>query len=136
MFLVFEWHTVTVALFHFNSSDTGVPTILLRPRTTALAPDMFIPLLKHHQIKLTKIILYNTTIQSFLKIWTPMAHVCKFSIYLNINSRTPFGVHGMNPLKSPIANLPSLIVCNLSKSKNPYVKNSSVSRFFIIIYRN
>lgn len=30
-FLVFEWHTVTVASFHLSSSETGVPTILLRP---------------------------------------------------------------------------------------------------------
>ena len=29
--LVFEWQTVTVQCFHFNSSDIGVPTILLLP---------------------------------------------------------------------------------------------------------
>ena len=30
--VVFEWHTVTVQSLHFNSSDIGVPTILLRPK--------------------------------------------------------------------------------------------------------
>lgn len=40
---VFEWHTVTVAWFHFKSSATGVPTILLLPRTTASAPSIFAP---------------------------------------------------------------------------------------------
>merc|ERR1719315_799230 len=33
--LVLLWQTVTVALFHFSNSATGVPTILLLPRTTA-----------------------------------------------------------------------------------------------------
>lgn len=42
---VLEWHTVTVAWFHFSSSATGVPTILLRPRTTALAPAIGTPVL-------------------------------------------------------------------------------------------
>ena len=30
--VVFEWHTVTVQSLHFNNSDIGVPTILLRPK--------------------------------------------------------------------------------------------------------
>lgn len=37
-FWVLEWHTVTVAWFHFNKSAIGDPTILLRPRTTAVLP--------------------------------------------------------------------------------------------------
>lgn len=40
---VLEWHTVTVAWFHFNNSAAGVPTILLRPSTTASAPAIFTP---------------------------------------------------------------------------------------------
>ena len=32
------WQTVTVAWCHFSSSATGVPTILLLPMTTAVAP--------------------------------------------------------------------------------------------------
>lgn len=44
-FFVFEWHTETVAWFHFRSSDAGVPTILLLPRTTASDPAMVVPLL-------------------------------------------------------------------------------------------
>lgn len=37
-FRVLEWHTVTVAWFHFNRSAIGDPTILLRPKTTAFFP--------------------------------------------------------------------------------------------------
>lgn len=42
---VLEWQTVTVALCHFNNSATGVPTILLLPKTTACAPAIGTPLL-------------------------------------------------------------------------------------------
>ena len=35
---------VTVALCHLSNSDMGVPTILERPRTTALDPSMGTPL--------------------------------------------------------------------------------------------
>lgn len=75
---VFEWQTVTVAWFHFRSSEAGVPTILLRPKTTASAPAILMP-------------------------------------DLFANSITPFGVHGRNPDKSPIATRPSFIVFKLRK---------------------
>ena len=35
-----EWHMVTVALACWSSSEIGLPTIMLRPRTTALAPSI------------------------------------------------------------------------------------------------
>ena len=45
MFFVAEWHTVTVALpvgaFCISSEATGLPTMLLRPSTTQLAPRVF-----------------------------------------------------------------------------------------------
>lgn len=42
-FSVFEWHTVTVPWFHFNSSLQGVPTILDRPSTQTSLPAMTVP---------------------------------------------------------------------------------------------
>lgn len=42
-FFVFEWATVTVASAHLSSSDIGVPTILLRPITTAYEPAIGVP---------------------------------------------------------------------------------------------
>lgn len=83
-FLVLEWHTVTVAWFHFSNSDTGVPTILLRPKTTARAPT----------------------------IGTPLRL---------INSMQPCGVHGMNPVKLPMAVRPSFSVCKLSDFENQII---------------
>ena len=38
IFLVLEWHMVTVALRFNSSCATGFPTILLRPMTTARRP--------------------------------------------------------------------------------------------------
>ena len=43
MFFVFEWQMVTVALACLSNSSIGVPTILLRPMTTAEAPSMVVP---------------------------------------------------------------------------------------------
>jgi hypothetical protein len=40
---VLLWHTVTVALAHFSSSEIGVPTILLLPKTTAFFPEITMP---------------------------------------------------------------------------------------------
>jgi len=45
MSLVLEWQIVTVALCHKSKLATGAPTILLRPNTTALVPEISIPLL-------------------------------------------------------------------------------------------
>ena len=36
--LVLLWQIVTVACAHLSSSDTGVPTMALRPTTTAVLP--------------------------------------------------------------------------------------------------
>lgn len=36
-------------------------------------------------------------------------------IYLLINCITPFGVHGIRPVKSPMATRPSLIIFSLQK---------------------
>ena len=41
---VFEWQMVTVAFACISSSAMGLPTISLRPMTTALAPSMAMPL--------------------------------------------------------------------------------------------
>lgn len=46
MSLVLEWQIVTVALCHKSKLATGAPTILLRPNTTALVPEILIPLLE------------------------------------------------------------------------------------------
>ena len=43
-FLVFEWHTVTVALACISRSAMGLPTMSLRPMTVALAPSSAMPL--------------------------------------------------------------------------------------------
>ena len=42
-FLVRLWQMVTVALALLSSAATGMPTILLRPTTTALAPSIWTP---------------------------------------------------------------------------------------------
>lgn len=43
MFLVLEWHMVTVALEALRRSDIGAPTILLLPRTATLLPSTSTP---------------------------------------------------------------------------------------------
>lgn len=48
-FFVLLWHTVTVALCHLRSSAIGVPTILLRPKTTAWLPSIRTPDLSFKQ---------------------------------------------------------------------------------------
>lgn len=42
-FFVLEWQTVTVACSHLSSSETGVPTMRLRPRTTTFFPAIGMP---------------------------------------------------------------------------------------------
>lgn len=71
--LVLEWQTVTVALFHFNNSATGVPTILDLPRTTALAPEIATPLLKFR--KKSFFGLFNSIIINYGKILIKNFHL-------------------------------------------------------------
>jgi len=96
---VFEWQTVTVALFHLSSSAIGVPTILLRPRTTAVLPSILTPVLQNCDM---------------LDLFYTFQLTCG---YFFINSRQPNGVHGRKPVfKSPTATLPWFSVFNPSTS--------------------
>lgn len=43
IFFVRLWHWVTVASLFLSMDATGLPTMSLRPKTTALVPEMDIP---------------------------------------------------------------------------------------------
>ena len=64
IFFVFEWQMVTVALACLSNSNIGVPTILLRPITTAVAPSIVVPNRRSRSIVCTPIFDRHLSIES------------------------------------------------------------------------
>ena len=89
--VVREWHTVTVAWFHVSKFAIGIPTILLRPNTTARFPTTDTPsnhktvILKHLTTVMQKSIMKDF-VQSMKLTNTQQWVVCDICIRISMNN--------------------------------------------------